>query len=56
MQIIVLIALKDTEALKAVENAIKLDPNDKINKNIASIVRDVIAGKRQRPTFEDAVR
>lgn len=50
-----LIAFRDTEALSTIENAIKLAPNDKINKNIASIVRDVIAEKRKRPTFEDAV-
>jgi len=56
LQIIALIVLKDTEALKTIQNAIKLGPNDKINKNIASIMRDVIAGKPQRPTFDDAVR
>ncbi|WP_433900861.1 SseB family protein [Sphingobacterium puteale] len=50
-----LIALKDMEALMTIENAIKLAPHDKINNNIASIVRDVIAGKRQRPTFEEMI-
>jgi tetratricopeptide (TPR) repeat protein len=51
-----LVAKKDQEAKETIEKAIKLQPNDSINKNIESIIKDVIAEKRARPTFEDAVR
>lgn len=50
-----LIAHSDMEALTTIENALKLEPNDHINKNIASIIQEVIAGKRERPTFEESV-
>lgn len=51
-----LVARKDNEAKETIDKAIKLQPNDSINKNIKSIIKDVIAEKRQRPTFEDAVK
>lgn len=51
-----LVAKKDQEAKETIDKAIKLQPNDAINKNVQSIIRDVIAKKRKRPTFEDAVR
>ena len=51
-----LVARKDNEAKETIDKAIKLQPNDSINKNIESIIKDVIAKKRQRPTFEDAVK
>ncbi|MNK68672.1 enhanced serine sensitivity protein SseB [compost metagenome] len=51
-----LVAKKDQEAKETIEKAIKLQPNDSINKNVESIIKDVIAEKRKRPTFEDAVR
>ncbi len=51
-----LVARKDNEAKETIDKAIKLQPNDSINKNIESIIKDVIAEKRQRPTFEDAVK
>lgn len=51
-----LVAKKDQEAKETIEEAIKLQPNDSINKNVESIIKDVIAEKRKRPTFEDAVR
>jgi tetratricopeptide (TPR) repeat protein len=51
-----LVAKKDQQAKETIEKAIKLQPNDSINKNVESIIKDVIAQKRKRPTFEDAVR
>lgn len=45
-----LIAHKDEEARQAIDNAIKLDPDDQINKNVKKMVEDVSNGKRQRPT------
>ncbi|MCT4637686.1 MAG: SseB family protein [Bacteroidales bacterium] len=51
-----LIANKDDEAKEMIEKAIKINPNDKVNRNIRSIVSDVIAGERKRPTFEDTIR
>ncbi|WP_338840930.1 SseB family protein [Flavobacterium ginsenosidimutans] len=51
-----LVAKKDQEAKETIDKAIKLQPNDSINKNVESIIKDVIAEKRKRPTFEDAVR
>ncbi|CAA9200883.1 SseB family protein [Flavobacterium collinsii] len=51
-----LVTKRDQEAKETIDLAIKLQPNDSINKNIESIIRDVIAKKRERPTFEDAVR
>ncbi|MFC4817683.1 MULTISPECIES: SseB family protein [unclassified Flavobacterium] len=50
-----LLAYKDNEAKDMIEKAIKIHPNDSVNKNIKSIVEDVILGKRKRPTFEDAI-
>ncbi|MBS1635152.1 MAG: SseB family protein [Bacteroidetes bacterium] len=51
-----LIAQKDIEAKDTIQKAIKIQPNDSINKNIESIVTDVMAGKRKRPTFEDSIK
>lgn len=51
-----LVAKKDQEAKATIDKAIKLQPNDSINKNIESIIIDVISGKRTRPTFEDAIK
>lgn len=51
-----LVAKKDNEAKETIEKAIKIKPNDAVNRNVASIVQDVIAGKRKRPTFEDAIK
>lgn len=50
-----LVAEKDQEAKDTIDKAIKIQPNDSINKNIESIVNDVISGKRARPTFEDTL-
>jgi tetratricopeptide (TPR) repeat protein len=51
-----LIAQKDIEAKNAIEKAIKLKPNDPVNRNIESILKDVMSGNRKRPTFEDAIK
>ena len=51
-----LVAQKDIEAKITIEKAIKIQPNDSVNRNIESIVRDVMSGNRKRPTFEDAIK
>jgi len=51
-----LIAEKDSEAKSTIEEALRIQPNDSINKNIKSIVSDVTAGRRRRPTFEDSIK
>lgn len=51
-----LVAEKDNEAKFIIEEAIRIQPDDSINKNIESLVRDVINGKRKRPTFEDSIK
>jgi tetratricopeptide (TPR) repeat protein len=51
-----LIAQKDNEAKDTIKKALRMNPNDSINKNIESIVRGVISGKRKRPTFEDVIK
>ncbi len=51
-----LVSEKDKEAKDIIDEAIRIQPNDSINKNIESLVRDVLSGKRKRPTFEDAIK
>lgn len=51
-----LVAQRDNEAREMIEKAIKLKPNDSVNRNIESIVKGVVSGKRERPTFEDAIK
>lgn len=51
-----LVAKRDAEAKETIERAIKIRPLDRINKNIESIVKDVISGKRKRPAFEDVIK
>lgn len=51
-----LVGKKDAEAKTIIAKAIKIEPNDPVNKNIAALVADVISGKRKRPTFEDTIR
>lgn len=51
-----LVAGRDNEAKEMIENAIRIQPNDAINRNIESIVKGVLSGKRSRPTFEDAIK
>ncbi|WP_290789829.1 SseB family protein [Flavihumibacter sp. UBA7668] len=51
-----LIAQKDTDALNTIAAAIRIQPNDSVNRNIESIVRDVIARRRKRPSFEETIQ
>ncbi|WP_232517408.1 SseB family protein [Aquimarina aggregata] len=51
-----LVAEKDLEAKETIDKAIKIQPNDSVNRNIESLIMDVISGKRQRPMFEDAIK
>ncbi|MCT4560865.1 MAG: SseB family protein [Crocinitomicaceae bacterium] len=51
-----LVAQKDQEAMETIDKAIKLQPRDSVNRNIESIIKDVLSGKRDRPTFEDAIK
>jgi tetratricopeptide (TPR) repeat protein len=51
-----LVAERDNEAKNTITEALKIQPNDSINKNIALIVNDVLSGKRNRPTFEDCIK
>lgn len=51
-----LVAQRDNEAKEMIEEAIKLKPNDSVNRNIESIVKGVVSGKRERPTFEDSIK
>ena len=44
------------EAKEVIEKAIILQPNDSVNRNIESIIKDVLSGKRERPTFEDVIK
>ncbi|MBJ7427548.1 MAG: SseB family protein [Bacteroidia bacterium] len=48
-----LVAQKDNEAKEMIEKAIKLKPNDSVNRNIESMIKDVLFGNRKRPTFEE---
>lgn len=50
-----LIAQKDNEAKITIEQAIQMEPNDSVNKNIKIIIEEVIDGKRKRPVFEDTI-
>lgn len=51
-----LVAERDFEAKETIENAIKMQPNDSVNRNIEQTIKDVLSGKRHRPTFEDAIK
>lgn len=51
-----LIAGKDQEARETIDKAIKIQPNDSVNRNIESIINEVLLGKRERPTFENAIK
>jgi tetratricopeptide (TPR) repeat protein len=50
-----LVAGKDMDAKEIIDEAIRLNPNDSINKNIEKKISDVISGKSNRPTFKDAI-
>jgi len=51
-----LLAQKDQQAKETIEKAIKIQPNDTVNRNIQSIIKDVMSGKQKRPTFEDTIK
>ena len=51
-----LVAEKDQKAQEIIHNAIKIQPNDSVNKNIESMINNVISGKQKRPTFEDTIK
>lgn len=51
-----LVAERDFEAKETIEHAIKLQPNDSVNRNIEQTIVDVLSGKRKRPTFTDAIK
>lgn len=51
-----LVAKKDTKAKEMIEKAIELMPDDSVNRNIESIINGVVSGKRERPSFEDAIK
>lgn len=51
-----LVAERDYEAKETIESAIELQPNDSVNKNIEQTIKDVLSGKRNRPTFEDVIK
>lgn len=51
-----LLAQRDVEAQNTIEEALQIKPDDTINKNIESTIKDVISGKRARPVFEDTIK
>ncbi|WP_413511327.1 SseB family protein [Myroides odoratus] len=48
-------AEKDKEAQIIIEQAIELEPRDEVNKNVKTLIEEVISGKRKRPTMEETV-
>ena len=51
-----LIVGKDAAAQTLIEQALAIHPNDTVNQNVAAIIKSVLAGQRNRPTFEDTLR
>jgi tetratricopeptide (TPR) repeat protein len=45
-----LIANRDTEAIKMIAAAINLNPDDQINRNIQKFIAEVTTGQKKRPT------
>jgi len=50
-----LIAAQDEEAKRTIEKALKLDPKDEVNRNVERMIKGVMAGIKERPTFKSAV-
>ncbi|WP_161595844.1 tetratricopeptide repeat protein [Flavobacterium pectinovorum] len=50
-----LIAGEDEIAKEIIEKAVKLEPNDSINKNIQNKINAVISKEIKRPTFKDSI-
>ncbi|WP_270087109.1 SseB family protein [Sphingobacterium sp. SYP-B4668] len=51
-----LLAHRDIEAQETIEEALRLQPDDSVNRHIESIVNGVLSGERERPTFEELVK
>ena len=51
-----LVAKKDNDAQNFIDKAINIQPSDSVNRNIQITVREVISGKRQRPTFDEVIK
>ncbi|WP_196890134.1 SseB family protein [Aureivirga sp. CE67] len=49
------LAKRDDEAVQTIEEALRLDPKDRVNQNIQVIINDVVSGKKERPNFKDLV-
>ena len=47
-----LVMEKDQDALKWIKKAMEMEPNDGINKNVFSLINDVVNGKRKRPKYD----
>lgn len=50
-----LIASQDSKAVEIIKNAIELDLQDNFNIKLQKIILDVINGKRNRPTWQNAM-
>jgi Tfp pilus assembly protein PilF len=52
-----LLADRVPEAAKAIATAVRLNPDDKVNRNIELLIQQVMAGERERPrTLREAMR
>ncbi len=51
-----LLAHKDIDAQQTIEEALRLQPDDSVNRHIGSIVNGVLSGVRERPTFEELMK
>lgn len=50
-----LIANKDNDAQKMIDDALQLNPKDQINKNIQMLIKKVLAGRQKRPTCKSTI-
>ncbi len=50
------LAERDQEALSLIEEALRLEPKDKVNKNIKDLIQSVMKGERNRPTMEETMQ
>jgi Flp pilus assembly protein TadD len=44
-----LVAARNDEALKKAEEALALDPGDKVTQAVVRVIREVVSGKRPQP-------
>jgi Flp pilus assembly protein TadD len=52
-----LLADRISEAAKAIDTAVRLNPQDTVNRNVEILIRQVVAGERERPrTLQEAMR